>query len=284
MKVKVRRSGAIFIGVTIFLGVAAANTGNNLLYIIVSAMLSLMLVSGISSLLNLKNIEISLIPPLEVYAGKRSSFRLLVRKRGSLPSFLLRVSSGDDSVLFPVVDSSGAEERIDLVFPKRGRVKGVILTVSSDFPLGMFVRSTEVEVSLEFVVFPEPVETPLTPFATPAGSEGSAPEPSTTRGYEEFKDLREYGGEPMKLIHWKVSAKLGSLMVREMVSEERKPVVLTLESVEGDLETKLSKLTYLISELMRKGYPVGLKLKDKEIPPDRGEHQKLVMLTELALY
>jgi len=214
-------------------------------------MLSLMLVSGISSLLNLKNIEISLIPPLEVYAGKRSSFRLLVRKRGS---------------------------------PKRGRVKGVILTVSSDFPLGMFVRSTEVEVSLEFVVFPEPVETPLTPFATPAGSEGSAPEPSTTRGYEEFKDLREYGGEPMKLIHWKVSAKLGSLMVREMVSEERKPVVLTLESVEGDLETKLSKLTYLISELMRKGYPVGLKLKDKEIPPDRGEHQKLVMLTELALY
>ncbi len=284
MKVKVKRSGTIFIGVTIFLGVAAANTGNNLLYIVVSAMLSLMLVSGISSLLNLKNLEISLVPPLEVYAGRRSPFRLLIRKRGRLPSFLLRIGSGADDVLLPVVGSSTTEERIDLIFPQRGKVDGVILTVSSDFPLGMFVRSAEVKVPLEVVVFPEPVETSLIPFATPTGSEGSAPELSTTKGYEEFRDIREYAGEPMKLIHWKASAKLGSLMVREMVSEEKEPVILTLESVDGDLETKLSKLTYLISELIRRGYPVGLKLKDKEIPPDRGEHQKLLMLTELALY
>ncbi|MDQ7037815.1 MAG: DUF58 domain-containing protein, partial [Aquificota bacterium] len=99
MKVKIKRSGSVFIGVTVFLGVAAANTGNNLLYILVSSMLSVMLVSGLSSLLNLRGIKITLIPPPRVFAGRRTTFRIILRKEGILPSFLIRVSSGEGSCL-----------------------------------------------------------------------------------------------------------------------------------------------------------------------------------------
>jgi len=284
MKVKVKRSGIIFIGVTIFLGVAAANTGNNLLYIVVSSMLSLMLISGISSVLNIKDVEVRLIPPPEVYAGKRTAFRLFVGKRGALPSFLLRISSSVDSVLVPLVDKKGTEESIDLVFPRRGEVRSATLEISSDFPLGMFTRTMEVTVPLRLIVFPAPLRTDTRLLRAKEGREGSSPERSVVKGYEDLRNIREYAGEPMKLIYWKLSAKLDTLMVKEMVSDEKEPVVLSLDLVSGDLETKLSKLAYLAIELLRLGYPVGLNLGGKEIPPRRGELHKLTLLSELALY
>jgi len=284
MKVRIKRSGILFIGVTIFLGVAAANTGNNLLYIVVSAMLSLMLVSGISSLLNIKDISIGLVPPPEVYANRPAPFRLVVSRKRRIPAFLLRIRSSADEVLLPVVDGSGAEEHIRLVFNRRGRIGEVTLELSSDFPLGMFIRSTEVAVPLNLVVFPEPIPTDRLFAQIQGEAGGSSPEVAALKGYDELKEIREYSGEPMKLIHWKISAKLGVLMIKEMVAEEKEPVILSLELVEGDVETRLSKLTYLTLELMKLGYPVGLKLKDRKIPPARGESHKLLILRELALY
>ncbi|HIP43323.1 MAG TPA: DUF58 domain-containing protein, partial [Aquifex aeolicus] len=69
MRVKVNRTGKIFIGVTILLGVAAVNTGNNLLYLIVSSLLSGMLIAGFISLRNFKNLRLTINFPYEVYAS-----------------------------------------------------------------------------------------------------------------------------------------------------------------------------------------------------------------------
>ncbi len=284
MRVKVKRSGAIFIGATVFLGVAAANTGNNLLYIVVSAMLSLMLVSGITSILNIKGVEVKLIPPIEVFAGRKAGFRVLVRKRFRFPSFLIRVSSNVDEIIFPLVDRRWREGKLYLLFEKRGVVERVKLLLSSDFPLGLFIRSLEVDVETGVIVFPAPVPTRMQAVSSDNKKEGSSSNPVMVRGYEEFKGVKDYAGEPMKLIHWKLTAKRGEITVKDMLSEEKEPVILSLNMVEGDLETKLSKLTYLAVKLIEEGYPVGLKLNGKEIPPDRGEMQKLAILRELALY
>ena len=284
MKVKIKRSGTIFIGVTVFLGVAAANTGNNLLYILVSSMLALMLVSGVSSMLNLKGIELRLIPPAEVYANRRTTFRVIAKKKIKLPSFLIELSSEVDNTLFPVIDSREREEHLAFLFRNRGVVRKTRITLSSDFPLGMFVRYLEVEIDTNFVVFPAPLKAPLQFISSGSPDKGSSPYPTLVRGYEELKSIKGYSGEPMKLIHWKLSAKRGELLVREMLNEEKKPVVLSLDMVSGDLETKLSKLAYLTIELINMGYPVGLKVGDKEVPPQRGNLQKLHILRELALY
>lgn len=284
MRVKIRRSGAIFIGATVFLGVAAANTGNNLLYIVVSAMLSLMLVSGLTSILNIRGLEVRLIPPLEVYAGRRGRFRVLVRKRFRLPSFLIKVSSDVDEILIPLVDGRWREGHLHLLFTNRGKVDRVRLVLSSDFPLGMFVRSVEVEVKTSVIVFPEPVQTPLPSGASEERKESGSSKPTLVRGYEEFKGIKDYSGEPMKLIHWKLTAKRGEITVKEMLSEDRMPVILSLDMVDGDVETRLSKLTYLTIRLIEEGYPVGLKLNGKELPPEGGELQKIAILRELALY
>lgn len=283
MKVKINRSGSIFIGATIFLGVAAANTGNNLLYIVVSSMLAMMLISGISSILNIKGIEVRLIPPPEVYAGSKSSFRVIVRKRFSLPSFLVKISSVVDEIIFPLIDAKWRENKLDFLFLKRGRVDKVSINLSSDFPLGMFVRFVEVELNLSFVVFPKPIPANFVLDSSEKEDRGIA-DRAVIKGYEEVKSIRKYAGEPMKLVHWKVSAKKGKLMVKEMVEEEERSVVLSLDMVDGDIETRLSKLTFMVLRLMDEGCSVGLKLKDREIPPGRGDHHKRLLLRELALY
>ncbi len=284
MKVKVKRSGTLFIGATVFLGVAAANTGNNLLYIVVSAMLSLMLVSGIASIVNIRGLEVRVIPPAEVFAGVRVTFRILVRRRTPLTSFLIKVSSGIDWVLFPSVGKDWEEGRLGFIFDRRGEVRKVQVEISSDFPLGMFVRSVAVPVKAEFVVFPKREPASLRLKSSGSGKEEGLTGSAYVKGYDELRGVRKYSGEPMKLVHWKLTAKRGEIMVKDTVAQEREPIVLSLEDVEGDIETKLSRLTYLTLKLMEEGYPVGLKLNGKEIPPGRGEKQKLLILRELALY
>ncbi len=284
MRVKIKRSGSIFIGATVFLGVAAANTGNNLLYIIVSSMLALMFVSGITSILNIRGIEVRLVPPQEVFSNRRAKFRIVLMKKSLFPSFLIKVSSSVESALFPIVDRSFREGFLDFLFHKRGYVKSISIRVSSDFPLGMFVRYIDLEVKVDLVVFPEPISVRIPYTGSNVTREGSSSKLTLVKGYEELKGVRDYLGDPMKLIHWKLSAKKGKLMVRDMLAEEKEPIVLSLDMVEGDLETKISKLAYLTIKLIGDGYPVGLKLGDKDIPPERGDRQKLIILKELALY
>src|ERR1035438_4709570 len=49
MDYEVTRAGVIYILITVVIGIAAINTGNNLLYVVVAALLSAIIVSGIAS-------------------------------------------------------------------------------------------------------------------------------------------------------------------------------------------------------------------------------------------
>ncbi len=81
--------------VTVFLiGIAALNTGNNLLYIIVSALLAAVLVSGIASAMVLRDLELDVRLPEHVFAGRSTPGKIVVRNRSRwLPSFSIQVVS-----------------------------------------------------------------------------------------------------------------------------------------------------------------------------------------------
>ncbi|NPA32867.1 MAG: DUF58 domain-containing protein [Aquificae bacterium] len=283
MKVKVNRGGKVLIALTILLGIAAVNTGNNLLYMVVSYLLSGMLISGFVSLMNLRNISVSVRFPDEVYEGKPVKALLSVRKEGRFPSFLISVESKDDRVVFPTVEGKARSAYLRFVFKRRGLYEKVRLKVSSDFPLGMFTRFYFADVKVNLVVFPKPKKARLRSLSgEKKGSE--TPLSLLRKGYEEVKDVRDYTNEPMKLIHWKLSAKSDTLKVKDMLSRESPSLVLSLESVEGDTEERLRALSYLISELMERGYAVGLRLGRSYIPPGKGKKHKLRLLREIALF
>jgi len=92
---EVNRAGIIYALVTLVIGIAALNTGNNLLYIVVAAMLAAIVVSGYVSAVVLRYLELDIRLPEHVFAGRPVLGRIVLRNaRRVLPSFSVRVVSG----------------------------------------------------------------------------------------------------------------------------------------------------------------------------------------------
>jgi uncharacterized protein (DUF58 family) len=88
----VTRVGLIYVLVALVIGIAALNTGNNLLYIVVAAMLAAILVSGFASAVILRELGLEVRLPEHVFAGRPVSGRVVVRNlRRWLPSFSVSV-------------------------------------------------------------------------------------------------------------------------------------------------------------------------------------------------
>jgi uncharacterized protein (DUF58 family) len=88
----VTRQGIVYMVLVLVIGVAALNTGNNLLFIIVAAMLSAILVSGVASAGVLRSLELEASVPEHIFAGSSVTARLtLGNKRRRLPSFSVSI-------------------------------------------------------------------------------------------------------------------------------------------------------------------------------------------------
>jgi uncharacterized protein (DUF58 family) len=91
---EVTRAGIAYVLVTLVIGIAALNTGNNLLYIVVAAMLAAILISGVVSAGVLRCLELDVRLPEHVFAGRTVLGRIVLRNsRRFLPSFSIRVVS-----------------------------------------------------------------------------------------------------------------------------------------------------------------------------------------------
>src|SRR5947209_20365342 len=89
---EVTKAGVVYVLVTLVIGIAALNTGNNLLYIVVAAMLAAILVSGVVSALVLRSLELDVRLPEHIFAGRAVVGRIGLRNpRRFLPSFSIRV-------------------------------------------------------------------------------------------------------------------------------------------------------------------------------------------------
>src|SRR6266542_3749955 len=84
---EVTRAGVLYAIVVLLIGVAALNTGNNLLYIIVAAMLSAIGVSGVASAVSLRGLQLELKLPDHIFAGTEIGATVCVHNpRGWIPS------------------------------------------------------------------------------------------------------------------------------------------------------------------------------------------------------
>ncbi len=91
---EVTRAGVVYVLVTLVIAIAALNTGNNLLYIVVAAMLAAILVSGLVSALVLRWLELDVRLPEHVFAGRVVAGRIVLRNPNRfLPSFSIQVVS-----------------------------------------------------------------------------------------------------------------------------------------------------------------------------------------------
>jgi uncharacterized protein (DUF58 family) len=92
MDYDVTRAGLLYILISVVIGIAAINTGNNLLYVVVATLLSAVLVSGVASAWVLGSLLLDVHLPEHVFAGRPMLARMILRNTSSwLPSFSVRV-------------------------------------------------------------------------------------------------------------------------------------------------------------------------------------------------
>lgn len=286
--IRINKPGYFYIALTILIGFSAVNTANNLLYIVTSALLSYMLISGIFGRTNLRGLELSLDFPEERFADSMVPVGVrLTNKRRFMPVFLIRVLIADHELLFPVVDArSSSLLYLNMVFKERGRHTISEIVVASVFPFNFFTRYRRIPQNHELTIFPRLLRCSLGhPSAQHTKWQGNAS--SDLAGCDsDLLSIRDYvSGDAMKTISWKATAKTGQLKTKELSTMQAPHIIIDFNRIEGQpLEHTLSRVAYVIVKLMQAGTPVGLAIDGDLYRPAASSAHKELLLTRLALY
>src|SRR5512138_550356 len=123
------RGGIWFLIAALTLGLAATNTGNNLLYLILAMLLSLLMISGLLSEQTLRRVRLSRRLPQRIFAGTPAVFQVSVRNhKRRVASYALHVQEADPGgagIARRFLLRLGPQETVrweyTLVSPRRGR-------------------------------------------------------------------------------------------------------------------------------------------------------------------
>jgi uncharacterized protein (DUF58 family) len=241
MEYKITRQGWLYILGIILISLAALNTGNNLLFLILASLIAIILMSGILSSITLSGVAMRLQLPEHIFAGQpvRASIELENEKL-TLPSFSLRVEAVtaknapaaallETPVYFPYLPKRGrAQQTVPISFPARGVYRQDAFRIVTRFPFGFLQKAHRVELCTEALVYPS-VEPTREFFEILPGLEGAMESHAKGRGQDLYA-LRDYvPTDSARHVHWKASARLGSLMVREFTREDDARVLLVLD-------------------------------------------------------
>lgn len=232
---RITRAGLWFTITILLTGVGAFLSANNLIFLILSALLATLVVSGNLNRLTLAGLEVEFEPPEHLFANETASGRIIVRNTKSwFPSFALRLSSSkDDGLREPVFIPLIAPREVvtfygDVRFRHRGRYRENGFEFSSRFPFGFAERRAAVTLLAEVLVYPELDENAL---SEPLFVEllGEAEARRQGRGTE-FHQLRPYRFEDdARHIDWRSSARHGELYLREFAVEQFDDIELWLD-------------------------------------------------------
>src|SRR5262249_25632423 len=91
-RLKFTREGKFFVGITLGVGFAAINTGNNLLYLLLGMLLALIIVSGLMSELSLRDLTVVRRLPLRAQVGRPHLVEIEVfNHKATVPSYAIEV-------------------------------------------------------------------------------------------------------------------------------------------------------------------------------------------------
>lgn len=241
MEYRVSREGWIYILGIFLVAIAALNTGNNLLFLILASLIAIILMSGVLSSITLSGISMRLQLPEHIFAGQPVLGLVEVHnEKLTLPSFSLRVEGVrpktsahaamlETPVYFPYIPKHDrAQQIVPMTFPRRGIYSQEAFRIVTRFPFGFLQKARRVDLKSEALVYPS-VEPTRNFFEVLPGMQGALESLAKGRGQDLYA-LRDYQPrDSSRHVHWKASARLGSLMVREFTREDDCRVVLVLD-------------------------------------------------------
>ncbi len=283
------KEGWWFLLATVGLGLAATNTGNNLLYLLLAMLLSFIVISGILSEQSLRRVEVKHLFPKRIHAGEPVPARIVVRNRKKrLPSFSLHIQGSSPHYLLKLAPKEAATLKDECRFERRGLHRLPPLKVSTRYPFGLFFKTSRPGPGDEVLVYPRIVPLPptLLKVLTSWGVQARY-QKGRGSGLYDLRPFRE--GDDFRLIHWKTSAKAGELMLKELEREEGGKVTLLIKDPEPTasaekVEEDISLVASLAAHFIKQDAEVRLLTTNGTIPFGRGIPHLHRILEHLALY
>jgi uncharacterized protein (DUF58 family) len=293
--------GKKFIIISVAVGFAAVNTGNNLLYLVLAMLLSLIIASGFLSEWGIKGLIVKRFFPPYIFARTPCSILLqITNNKRYLPSFSLELeeqvdgeNKGGLAYLFRVGPRKTQTQVYRLSFPRRGVHRLQEPHLLTRFPFGFFIKGMRTKATREVLAYPHllPCEELLPEQAH--GDESTRSRPHKGRGEDIFAVREFLPGDTSRDIHWRSTAKRSQPMVKEYERPGAKKVHIVLDTsvpkkaTPQDLalfEQRVSKAASLAYHLLLKqDFLVGLSLGAEVIPAQGGDAHLHRMLRALAL-
>ncbi len=295
-KLSFTREGKVVFLVSVGLGLAAVNTGNNLLYLVFSLSLALIVISGVLSESNLRGLACSPMPGVRPAAGRPATVALTVTsRRPRFPAFSIEAwplvdgAETEPARFLDLRPGQAREGACRLTFSRRGEFALRGLVLSTTFPFSFFRKSMVLPASGTVLVHPRVHR--LRAEDLPPASEGEDEHlPLAGRGQEFFgvRDFHE-GDNPRHVLHRRSAGRLqpvvrefeqaGSRAVRIALVNALPPGPGGAERVERAVEKAASLAVHLLEE----GRTVGVVSIGGEVSPGSGAAQVARVLDFLAV-
>lgn len=269
------REGRVFVLTTIGVGAASVNTGNNMLYLVLGLMLSLIVLSGVLSDLVLYRLVLRRSLPTRAFVGRPALIEItLTNEKPWFPSFSVEI---EDQCATEKTERTcyflrvGPRAEQIMAYRRTPTRRGPLLLsgfrVSTRYPFGLFEKWRQIDHEEVLLVYPA-----LVPMASPdlrGRSERDEMRAAPRPGHgTEVVGLREYReGDDARAVHGRRSAALGRLVVRErerdsgarltIVIDERKPEG-TGERWEVEFEEVISRGAFLVERALAEGASVDV--------------------------
>jgi uncharacterized protein (DUF58 family) len=288
--------GTRFLLFAVAVAIAAVNTGNNLFYLLLAMLLSLILISGLLSGQCIRRLAFRRQVPDYVFANTPEWVSLTVSNhKRRVPAFSLRICDigdghdVDGTMRIPhLAPLRSTVARYIIRAPHRGfhRLKGV--HVSTPFPFGLFHKSAYYPAETTILVCPELIPLPASILDQLTAVDQTRSLMRRGPGMALY-NLREYRpGDDSRAIHWMTTARTSKLMLKETEAEDQRAVTLVLPLTAPATDTAaferaVSVTASLAAYFHAGGYAIRALVGDMEIGPSSGWDNYIAILKALAL-
>lgn len=240
-RLKLTRDGKYFIGITFGVGFVAIATANNLLYLMLGMLLSLIVVSGVLSEMSLRHLRVTRRLPARAQVGRAHLVEIEVHNdKTRMPSYAIEVEDlragqpADKRCFFLKISPRSAQVAAYRRTPaRRGLDRHVGFRVATRFPFGFFEKSREIGCEGELIIYPG-VDPVRLDDEQPGQRLGGAGAQGRGTGDEVIgvRPMRE--GDDPRDIYWRKSTAGGPMVLMERVQEARRDVRLEIDNVHAD--------------------------------------------------
>jgi len=272
-KLIVTREGKWIIGITLLLGAGAVNTGNNLLYLVLSLCISVIAVSGILSEWNLQGVSVRRHFPAELTLGEAMPLRLEVHngKRRSALHIEVGELVDDPSLearpgyLLQLAPREVGQAFAQLRAMRRGPIATVGLQIATAYPFG-FARKVRLHDTPAFLLsLPNVAHVDMPRLGMHArGTLDLGRKAGQGDAFRALRDAR--AGDSLRDIHWKVSARRERLIAREWEAEASRLCLVRFVNVAPDADSDVTSLdgacatvAGFCAAMLNSGLSVGLE-------------------------